>query len=122
MIDRKLDILEARLQELGKKVLELDDEKKSMFDQILSIKMRVDKLEKRARQPPVQAVDQSEKWFVICRDDNGGLTFATRRWFESSQLATAYANTVAQSRGAFVIYCWGIPGYEEHTMSYGKEV
>jgi len=63
-------------------------------------------------------LDTSPKWFVICRDDDGLATFATRRWFSTEKLARSYAKTVAESRGAFVIYSLGLPGYEEH--SYGK--
>jgi hypothetical protein len=59
-------------------------------------------------------------WFVICLDDYNRMTFATKRWFATEDLAQDYAATVSANRCPQVIYSFGIPAYEEH--SFGKGI
>jgi hypothetical protein len=108
MTESELESLYFRLGRLERRVLELENEQ--------GVAERAGRVDERSIRP--EDLDTSPKWFVLCRDDNRGLTFATRRWFATSQLATVYAATVAPTRGAFVVYSLGLPGYEEH--SFGK--
>jgi hypothetical protein len=48
------------------------------------------------------------------------MTFATKRWFATEDLAQDYAATVSANRCPQVIYSFGIPAYEEH--SFGKGI
>ncbi len=101
MNEKLLMSLHDRLDALEKRVLELENEQG---------------VEDRANR--TEEVDFSKKWFVICNDDDGKPTFATRRWFASLETAWKYADTVAPSRDPEIIYSYGQVGYEEH--SFGK--
>jgi hypothetical protein len=132
MTESELESMYFRLGRLERRVLELESAAKDKDELVIAtlelsnnlekLQMRVLELENEQgveeRANRTEEVDLSPKWFVLCRDDNGGLTFATRRWFATSQVATVYASTVAPTRGAFVVYSLGLPGYEEH--SFGK--
>lgn len=42
--------------------------------------------------------NETNRYFVICKDDNGDYVFATRRFFTSAETASAYADSIPTKR------------------------
>lgn len=44
-------------------------------------------------------------YIVVCLDDDGGVTLATRTFWRDRQQAVIYAGSCAESRNAQVVFC-----------------